>query len=240
MPTPGAIELRAQVGALVEGANALLRPADKLDLGSLQRRFTLRSSEGFVETFGPDLLRRVEADAPGVTLQFLTKPDKDSAPLRDGEVDLETGVIDAQTAPEMRAAPLFDDRWVGVVRQGHALLQGEITAERFAASSHVLVLRRGLHGRDIDEAVRTAGVERRIATVVNGFSAALALARDTQLVATVPERHTEGLRRGMFCFALPVAIPAFTLSMLLHPRMDGDLAHRGLRTCLRSVCGTRG
>ena len=240
VPTPRAIELRTQVGALVEGANALLRPADKLDLGSLQRRFTLRSSEGFVETFGPDLLRRVEADALGVTLQFLTKPDKDSAPLRDGEVDLETGVIDAQTAPEMRAAPLFDDRWVGAVRQDHALAKGEITAERFATSSHVLVLRRGLHGRDIDEAVRTAGVERRIATVVNGFSAALALARDTQLVATVPERHTEGLRRGMFCFALPVAIPAFTLSMLLHPRMDGDLAHRGLRTCLRSVCGTRG
>ena len=239
VPTPRAIALRAEVGPLVEGANALLRPADKLDLGSLQRRFTLRSSEGFVETFGPDLLARVEAEAPGVILQFLTKPDKDSAPLRDGEVDLETGVVDAQTALEMRAAPLFQDRWVGVVRPDHDLAQGEISTQRFAASSHVLVLRRGLHSRDIDEAVRTAGLERRIATVVNGFSAALALARDTQLVATVPERHTEGLRRGMFCFALPVEIPAFTLSMLWHPRMDGDLAHRWLRACVRSVCGTR-
>ena len=239
VPTPRAIELRAQVGLLVDGANALLRPADKLDLGNLQRRFTLRTSEGFVETFGPDLLARVQVEAPGVILQFLTKPDKDSAPLRDGEVDLETGVIDAQTAPEMRAMPLFDDRWVGVVRPDHALAQGEITAASFAACGHVLVLRRGLHSRDIDEAVRAAGLERRIATVVNGFSAALALARDTQLVATVPERHTEGLRRGMFCFALPVGIPAFTLSMLWHPRMDGDLAHRWLRASMRSVCGTR-
>ena len=239
MPTPRAIELRAQVGALVEGANALLRPADKLDLGTLQRRFTLRTSEGFVETFGPHLLGLVEAQAPGVILQFLTKPDKDSAPLREGEVDLETGVIDAQTGPEMRAMPLFDDQWVGVVRPDHILAQGEITAGRFAGCSHVMVVRRGLHSRDIDEAVRTAGLERRIATVVNGFSAALALARDTQLVATVPERHTEGLRRGMYCFALPVEIPAFTLSMLWHPRMDGDLAHRWLRTCLRSVCSTK-
>ncbi|MGV8951908.1 MAG: LysR family transcriptional regulator [Cypionkella sp.] len=239
VPTPRAIELRAQVGPLVEGAKTLLRPAHKLDLGTLQRRFTLRTSEGFVETFGPDLLKRVEIDAPAVTLHFLTKPDKDSAPLRDGEVDIETGVIDAHTAPEMHAAALFDDRWVGVVRPDHALAQGKVTAERFAAYSHVLVLRRGLHGRDIDEAVRTAGLERRIATVVNGFSAALALARDTQLVATVPERHTEGLRRGMFVFDLPVDIPAFTLSMLWHPRMDGDLAHRWLRTCVRSSFGTR-
>ncbi len=239
VPTPRAIELRAQVGVLVEAANALLRPADTLDLGTLQRRFTLRTSEGFVETLGPHLLGLVQAQAPGVILQFVTKPDKDSAPLREGEVDLETGVIDAQTAPEMRAMPLFDDRWVGAVRPDHDLAQGAITAERFAACRHVMVLRRGLHSRDIDEAVRMAGLERRIATVVNGFSAALALARDTQLVATVPERHTEGLRRGMYCFALPVEIAAFTLSMVWHPRMDGDLADRWLRTCLRSVCSTR-
>ncbi len=237
--TPRAIDLRAQVGVLVEAANALLRPADTLDLGTLQRRFTLRTSEGFVETFGPHLLGLVQAQAPGVILQFVTKPDKDSAPLREGEVDLETGVIDAQTAPEMRAMPLFDDRWVGAVRPDHGLAQGAITAERFAACRHVMVLRRGLHSCDIDEAMRVAGLERRIATVVNGFSAALALARDTQLVATVPERHTEGLLRGMYSFALPVEIAAFTLSMVWHPRMDGDLAHRWLRTCLRSVCSTK-
>jgi DNA-binding transcriptional LysR family regulator len=239
VPTPRAIELRAKVGALVDGANAVLRPSEKLNLGTLDRLFTLRSSEGFVETFGPQLLTMVKAQAPGVTLQFLTKPDKESAPLRDGEVDIETGVIDAQTAPEMRALPLFDDRWVGVVRHDHPLARGQITAERFTAYSHVVVLRRGLHSRDIDEAMRTAGVERHIATIVNGFSAALALARDTELVATVPERHTEGLRRGMCCFALPVEIPVFTLSMLWHPRLDGDLAHRWLRTCLRTVCGPR-
>ncbi|MEO6298210.1 MAG: hypothetical protein ABIV25_13025, partial [Paracoccaceae bacterium] len=64
-------------------------------------------------------------------------------------------------------------------------------------------------------------------------------ARETQLVATVPERHTEGLRRGMYRFALPVEVPAFTISMLWHPRMDGDLAHRWLRTCVRSVCTAR-
>jgi DNA-binding transcriptional LysR family regulator len=239
VPTPRAIELRSQVGTLVEAANSMLRPAEKLDLLRLQRRFTLRTSEGFVETFGPALLGLVAERAPGVTLQFLTKPDKESAPLREGDVDLETGVIDSMTAPEMRALPLFEDRWVGAVRADHPLVQGPMTAERFAAQGHVLVLRRGLHGRDIDEAVRVAGLERRIATVVNGFSVALVLARETQLVATVPERHTEGLRKGMHSFALPVGIAPFTISMLWHPRMDGDLAHRWLRGCVRSVCAAR-
>ena len=94
VPTPRAIELRAQVGTVVDSATAILRPAEKLDLARLERRFVLRTSEGFVETFGPGLIAKVHQDAPGVLLQFVAKPDKDSAPLREGEVDLETGVID--------------------------------------------------------------------------------------------------------------------------------------------------
>lgn len=236
VPTPRAIELQSQVGALVDGAKAVLRPVAQLDLGQLHRRFTLRTSEGFAETFGPLLLARLGAEAPGVTLHFLTKPDKESAPLREGEVDVETGVIDAQTAPELRELPLFEDRWVGVMRQDHPLAKGPMTDSCFAEQGHVLVLRRGLHSADVDEAVRLAGLERRIATAVTGFATAIALARQTDLIATVPERHTEGLRMGMHSFTLPVEVAPFTVSMLWHPRMDGDLAHRWLRTCLRSVC----
>lgn len=236
VPTPRALELRSQVGALVDGANAVLRPAGKLDLAKLDRRFTLRTSEGFVETFGPRLLQRLQAEAPKVVLQFLAKPDKASAPLREGEVDIETGVIDLTTAPELRASPLFEDSWVGVVRDGHPLMKGTMTRSRYATAGHVQVLRPGLHSTDIDDAVRSAGLERSVAVIVHGFSAALALARNTDLVATVPERHTAGLRMGMHAFAIPLDVPSFALSLLWHPRMDGDLAHGWLRGHLRQVC----
>lgn len=239
VPTPRALELRSQVGALVDGANAVLRPAERLDLAKLERRFTLRTSEGFVETFGPALLQRLQAEAPRVILQFVAKPDKESAPLRDGEVDIETGVIDLATAPEMRAAPLFDDRWVGVVRDGHPLATGTVTADRYVSAEHVHVLRRGLHSTNIDDAVGAAGLVRPIVMIVHGFSAALHLARDTDLVATVPERHTAGLRKGMHAFVLPLDVPGFSLSMLWHPRMDGDLSHRWLRGQIRTVCSEK-
>src|SRR3712207_8058792 len=55
VPTPRAVELRERVGALVEAAEAALRPAQLLDLSRLERTFTLRTSDGFVETFGSDL-----------------------------------------------------------------------------------------------------------------------------------------------------------------------------------------
>ncbi|WP_299132515.1 LysR family transcriptional regulator [uncultured Amaricoccus sp.] len=239
VPTPRAIELRGQVGPLVEGAKAVLRPAEALDLGRLSRRFVLRGSEGFAETFGPGLLAIVAGQAPGVTLQFQTKPDKDSEPLREGDVDLETGVVDSGTAPELRVVPLFRDRWVGVVRASHALGQGVVSGTDYAGFGHVLVLRRGLRSGEVDEAARAAGLERKVATVVSGFSTALALARETDLVATVPERHTEGLRRDLRCFALPFDVAPFTISLLWHPRMEGDAAHRWLRGCVRVACSDR-
>ena len=89
VPTPRALQLRERVSQLVRDGEAVLRPAAKPDLAKLVRTFTLRTSEGFVETFGPELLAVVGAQAPGVRLRFVQKPDKDSAPLRDGTVDLE-------------------------------------------------------------------------------------------------------------------------------------------------------
>lgn len=236
VPTPRAIELRGQVGPLVEGAKAVLRPAEALDLASLSRRFTLRSSEGFAETFGPRLLSMLAAEAPGVTLQFLTKPDKDSTPLRAGEVDVETGVVDEETAPELRAVPLFNDRWIGAVRTGHVLAAGADFTAAYGDLGHILILRRGLRSDGIDEGAVAAGLQRRVATVVSGFSTALALARKTDLVATVPERHTMGLREGLHSFDLPFEVAPFTVSLLWHPRMDGEAAHRWLRGCIRAVC----
>lgn len=240
VPTPRAIELREAVGSLVEGANAVLRPAAKLDLATLDRRFTLRSSEGFVETFGPRLLAAIAEQAPRVTLRFVTKLDKESAPLREGEVDVETGVVDVDTAPELRALALFEDRWIGVARAGHRLSGAPVTGGLYAEAGHVVVIRRGLHSADIDEAAAAAGITRRVATVVSGFSSALALARQTDLVATVPARHTEGLRHGMHDFTLPFFVAPFTISMLWHPRMDGDLAHRWLRGIVKATCSGRG
>jgi DNA-binding transcriptional LysR family regulator len=237
VPTPRALELREKVSQLVGDSEAVLRPAEKPNLGQLVRTFTLRTSDGFVENFGPALIARVGEEAPGVRLRFVQKVDnKDSALLRDGTVDLETGVVGSSLGPEVRAQALFRDRFIGVVRTGHALREGEITPSRYAAGRHVLVSRRGLEHGLVDEALQAIGLERQIVAIVSGFSTALALARESDLIATVPERHTGNLRAGMHSFPLPIAIPEITVSLLWHPRLHADPAHRWLRECVREVC----
>ena len=169
-------------------------------------------------------------------LRFVPKADRDSTPLRDGSVDLETGVIGNTTGPELRAQALFRDRFVGVVRAEHALSKGRPTAKRYATARHVAISRRGSASGPVDDALAALSLSRDIAVTVAGFSEALALARGCDLVATVPERHTGHLREGLLSFELPLTMAPFTVSLLWHPRMDGDSAHRWLRGCVREAC----
>lgn len=237
VPTPRALGLRERVHQLVLDAEAVLRPDQTLDLRKLDRVFTLRTSDGFVEAFGPKLIATVGKDAPGVRLNFVQKVDKNSASLRDGLIDLETGVVEEAMGPEVRSLALFRDRLIGVVRAGHALASGKITAQLYKAGPHVIVSRGGTDEAATDRPFLPSGLNRNVATIVGGFSAALALARGSDLIATVPDRHTETLRKGLFTFALPVPTKDFTVSMLWHPRMDGDPAHRWLRASVRKACG---
>ncbi|MCS3513624.1 LysR family transcriptional regulator [Pseudomonas grimontii] len=237
VPTPRALALREQVSRLVQDAHAVLRPAQSLDLAQVARTFTLRTSEEFVENFGPALLARIAREAPGIRLRFVSRTDKDSTLLREGSVDLETGVVDPTASPEVLTQALFRDRLVGVVRSGHPLSQGEVSAQRFAEGRHVYVSRRGRARGQVDDALQALGLTRQISTIVAGFATAIALARDTDLIASVPERYTAHQREGLHSFALPLRLPPFTVAMLWHPRLDADLAHRWLRGCLREVCG---
>ena len=236
VPTPRALELRERVGLLVRDGESVLAPAEKLDLKGLVRTFTLRTGEGFVENFGADLVARLAREAPGLRLRFQPKLDRDSTALRDGTVDLETGVVGKITSPEVRTQALFRDRFVGVVRRKHPLARTRITPARYAAGRHVVDSQHAVGEGPIDRALKSLHLAREITTIVSGFSTALALARGSDLIASVPERHTGNLREGMFSFPLPVAVAPITVSLLWHPRLDADQAHRWLRACVREVC----
>ncbi len=239
VPSPRAIEIRERVDQLVQDGREVLRPAESLDLKRLVRTFTLRTGEGFVENFGPDLLAQVLKAAPGVLLRFMQRPDRDSTPLRDGTVDLETGVVVKTTGSELRTQILFQDRFIGVVRRGHPLSKGEMTRSRYLAGRHIGISRDGADKGPIDVALAPLKVKRQLVTIVSSFSTALALARASDLIASVPEHHTGILRGGMYSFPLPVPIPEVRVSLLWHPRLEADLAHRWLRGCVRESCAGR-
>lgn len=65
----------------------------------------------------------------------------------------------------------------------------------------------------------------------------IAVARGSDLVATVPERHTEALRAGLYTLPLPFKLPSIMVSMMWHPRMDADPVQAWLRDCVVKTAG---
>ncbi len=242
VPTPRAAALRDQVHELTRGVRTVLSPqTNQLDIATLERTFTIRANEGFVEQFSAPLVAAVTGAAPRVCLRFAPKPIKDARPLREGQIDLEIGVL-GEFAPEIRTHFIFRDKFLGAVRVGHPLLTGSLTAERYAACKHVVVSRKETFTGPVDDALGELGLRREIVAVVPGFPDAMRIARNTDLVALVPRSGlasptgADPTGPGLVGFDLPVRTPPIAISAMWHPRMDADPAHRWLRDTVVAVC----
>jgi DNA-binding transcriptional LysR family regulator len=243
--TPCAQALRDRARHAAHEARAILRPSTvQPDMSRLQRTFTIRANDGFVEAFGPALISAAAAEAPGVRLHFAPKMEKTSTFLREGSADLEIGVV-GNMGPEVRVQALFRDRFVGVVRKGHPFeTMGKITAKRYAAAGHVVASRRGQTSGPVDTALAELGLQRNVVAVVPGFPAAIAIARASDLVALVPASYQiavpgyagDEASGTTYAFELPVATKPITISQMWHPRLEFDPVHRWLRQLVLTVC----
>ena len=239
VPTPYAEQLAGRVHALTLEARAVLTPArDHMDPALLERTFTIRANEGFVALFAAALVASIAEAAPHVRLRFAPKPDKDATPLRDGRIDLEIGTAGV-SAPEVRSQLIFRDRFIGAARLRHPVLEGSMTAKRYAACGHVVTSRRGALIGPVDDALRELGLRREIVAIVPSFLDALNIARRSDLIALVPRsciRDGEAAGLGLEGFDLPVSTPELAISVMWHPRLDADPAHRWLREKLVATC----
>lgn len=239
--TPRAEALRVQVRQVTQEALSVFQPGDDVfDPATIERSFTIRANDGFVETMGARLLAGLRAEAPGVRLRFAPKPDKDVRALREGDVDLEIGVL-GESGPEIRIQTLFRDRFVGVARKGHPLLAEPITPRRYAACEHVAASRRGVAVGPVDRALADLGLSRTVIAVVPGFAAAVAIAAASDLVALLPAsymnaRLSVGESAGLVeSFDLPLEVDGITVSQMWHPRLEADAGHRWLRGHVRDA-----
>lgn len=243
VPTPRALAIRDQVHAVTRDARALLNPeVTEVDLGTLARTFVVRANEGFIALFAAQLVSAVVLTAPDVRLRFVSRPVKEASSLREGDVDLEIGVL-GTSAPEVRTRAVFRDRFVGVARADHPLLKRPVTPTTYAACQHVVASRKAAAEGPVDRALAELGLRRKIVAVVPGFPDAVRIAREADVIAQVPRSLVRptlpgaaALAEGLAVFDLPVAVPEIVVSAMWHPRLDADPAHRWLRETFLTVC----
>ncbi|WP_083866913.1 MULTISPECIES: LysR family transcriptional regulator [Frankia] len=236
VPTPRALEIHAEVHDLVQRAHAVFAPVGAPDLATLDRTFTILSSDMLVATIGVGLLDRLARQAPRVRLRLLPEPTPSADPLRDGTADLEIGQIDS-TAPEIRVETLGADSAIAVVRAGHPLTEGPLTPQRLAAARHVVASRRGRLSGPIDEALAALGLRRTVVASVSSHTVALSLVAHSDLVGVAPRRlgRDRLAALGLVPLDLGLDLPSLSLCLAWHPRYDADAPHRWLRAQVRDV-----
>lgn len=228
--TPRAEVLRAQVRDAVAVSARVFETPSPFDPATEERAFTLSATDYVMVVFGEAFDRSVRERAPKLDMRFLPNSVDDAERLRSGETDLAVGIYGA-LPPELRTRPLVTDRFVCVVREAHPTVRSRISLDDFVCLDHVQVAPRGQPGGYIDELLAERGLVRRVARAVPYFQVALAMTARSDYVLTISERIAQALGPSLGLKIVPPPLPLepFALSMVWHPRFDGDDAHRWLR-----------
>ncbi len=231
--TPHAEAIAGQVRALARDVQVVLSPPPPVEIHTVQRDFTIRANSAFVLLYAARLSAIVHKEAPGVRLRFAPKPNREIQPLRDAVIDLDIGV-GAEDGAELRGQTLYEERFVGVARVGHPLLQTDpVTLEGYLAWGHVVSSRSGRFAGPVDLALEALGLSREVKLIVPSFPAVIAVAAASDLLGLIPRfSHLVGVPGETETFELPVATPKITIAQTWHPRMDADPVHQWLRALI--------
>lgn len=231
--TPRALALKPQVHSVVTEARRMLEPERPFVAAELSRTFVVHATDYVLTILGAAVDRILRKEAPKVCLRFVPNTPDDAALLRDQGSDLAVGIY-GDLPQEMRNRQLLTDRFVCVLRRGHPAAKRRLTLERFVDLPHLQVAPRGKPGGYLDDVLRERGLSRIVARSVPYFVTALGLVAETDYVLTISERIAKRFAEPLSLVVLevPVKLRPYALSLVWHPRMDGDPGHRFLREVL--------
>ena len=227
--TPRAEELRPLVRSLVSDATRVLSPPEAFSPRRLERTFTVFTTDHVLLVLGPPLDRILRAEAPGVSIRYLPSVEDDWVPLRDGRAELSVCIL-GHFPPEFRTRRLFTDRFVCAVRDGNPRVGRKLTLDEYLALDHVVVAPLGRPSA-VDAALAERGLERRVRRTVPYFLTGLLMAATTDDVLTVSDRAALALAPtlGLRLVEPPLPLPAYSLNLLWHPRLENEPASAWLR-----------
>lgn len=228
--TPRAEALKARVHSIVTLARQALEPQRPFVARELERTFVVHATDYVLTVLGLVVDRILRDEAPEVCIRFIPNTPDDPSVLRSGGSDLAVGIYD-DLPQEMRSRLLLTDRFVCVVRKEHPVLTKRFSLEQFVRLAHIQIAPRGKPGGYIDDVLHEKGLKRRVARAVPYFLTALQLTAQTDYVLTVSARIAEKLAPafGLKVLELPIELRPYALSLVWHPRFDGDAGHRYLR-----------
>lgn len=206
------------------------------------RRFTLICSDYSASVILPSVLRKVQEEAPSVTLNVIAKHDGGdfASALAQGEADLAIGGLPF-LAGSIRHQRLFDEEILVLTRRGHPALTSRPNLLLLSRYPHVLVNPYGnwLPWEHLAERTGVA-IDPHIAIRVPTYLAALYLLESNDYLSACPQRLAALLKRHfpIEVLKLPTSLATMPIGQYWHERSQADPGHQWLRQQVHDVCMT--
>ncbi len=242
-PTPRALDLAEPLGHALAEIQRTLDFTQRFDPQSSAASFTLGLSDHPAFVLLPRLLERLRETAPSVTLRVVSFTARDDAVsiLDAGEADLTIGVPSTVSAGgRISSRPLFEERFVCVVRKDHPVADRPLDLGTFLGLSHLLVSPERERFGQVDAALAKQGLKRRLALTLPQMYAAPALIARSDMIATLMAGvvTASGREGELRVLPPPVELSPVPFVVSWHKRNDAHPAQRWLRDRISSLFET--
>lgn len=230
-PTPLARRMIEPIRQSLQGLEVTLSKVDRFDPGSATKRFVVGMRDALESAVLAGLMRNIAKVAPRVDINVVRTERRDiERELSAGTLDLALDVM--LPLPEEIRRQHLGVEWLTIVaRRRHPRIRGQPTLDTYLAQEHISVSsrRRGLSAEDFE--LGRHNLRRRVRLRCQNYFAACQVARDTDLILTMPQGHARILNAhfGNQLMPFPLKVPAFDSYLYWHANAEADPANAWLR-----------
>ncbi len=214
---------------------ALLKPR-KLDLKKVEREFIISTADTIILAIGSQLVSRLRAEAPRISVQFVDLQHVDTRALKSGEVDfimLPNGMLDDEG---LSSFTLYREEFVCIARRDHPQVKRRLTVKQL--QNLTTVAYRADQSSELFGSI--PGKERFDQLRVPQFTLLPFLVQGSDAIALiqrhVAERFKEILKLQII--ELPVRFPKVEVRAYWGSIHDNDPAHTWLREQIQEIART--
>ncbi|HPE59840.1 MAG: LysR family transcriptional regulator [Thiothrix sp.] len=240
-PTAAMHELYPRVRGALAGLNQVLEFSQDFEPTRSDHRFVISMTDISHIVLLPGLWLHLQEAAPHIRIKAHQIRRDTPERLRNGDIDLAIGSLPQIEAGFYRQT-LFVQDFVCLVSDRHPRIRQALSLAHYESEGHLTVATANTGHTILDEALRKAGIRRRVELELPAFLGLGYLIEQTELIASVPEMLGRILSQSnrVRAFPLPFRTRRFSVNQYWHERSHNDRRNRWLRQTVTSLMGRAG
>ena len=219
-------EVVSEAGQLLERFSVLTTARD-FDPQESTETVTIACNYYERELIIPNLVHAIRAEAPKLKIEIVDSSYLGHDKLLRMEADLLIGPF-VQLGSAFYTRTVYEDHYVCMMDPSHPKAKEALTMEEYLPLDHVYITYGGKWRSGYMQALEQEGREISIAIRTPSPAGIQSLIEGTELVATVPERLSRKLGKGLYVAACPVPTPV-QIQMVWTARTHTSRMHKWLR-----------